>query len=897
MNVHHLDAIFQPRHIAVVGASDEPAKVGGIVLRNLRAGGFSGPLYPINSRRDLVGGLKAWPTLSQLPQVPDLVVVCTPAATVPGLVRECGELGVGGLVVLSAGFRETGAAGRELEAAVRAELDRHPRLRMIGPNCLGVLSTPARVNASFAADSPLPGQIALVSQSGALCTSLLDWALQQQIGFSHFVSIGNSLDVGFGELIDYFAEDPHTKALVLYVESLSAVRGFVSAARLFSRTRPIVAYKAGRYRESAQAASSHTGALAGEDAVVNALFRRAGIERVYDMAALFDCAELLAGHRLPKGPRLAIVTNAGGPGVMAADAVIERGGELARLQEATLAKLSELLPPAWSHANPVDILGDAPAERFGKAVSLVLADEGVDALLVLLTPQSMTDPTETARQVAAAIPAGSKPVLTAWLGGTRVTAGGQLLQAAGFPNYDTPERAVEAFLHLVSFARNRAALDEIPRGVPVGFATTPADRRAATEALGTPEGGILTESDSKQLLSRYEIPVMQVQTARGVAEAVQAASAVGYPVVLKIWSPDITHKTDVGGVRLGLRDAAAVRAAYVELCDSVKLQRPQAQVWGVTVQPMADLASGLELILGMKRDPVCGAVLLVGSGGITAEIAQDRALELPPLNERLARRMLESLRLWPLLNGYRGRPPLDVEALIEVLVRLSYLIAEQPRITELDINPLLVLPHGVLALDARVVMAKPMTVGGRPYAHLAIRPYPDEFGKVARLDDGTDLLLRAIRAEDEPAWLRLLQRCSPETLRARFGGAFKLPNHATAARYCVIDYDRELALVAERQVAGQSELLGVARLVADPQHQAAEFAILVEDAWQSLGVGGVLARHAVACAREWGVKELRGETAANNLRMRGLFAELGFTEQTSDPLQSVAVRRVLNPKD
>jgi len=895
MNVHHLQALFQPRHIAVVGASDDPTKVGGIVLANLRTGGFPGPILPVNPRRETVGGLRAWPSLTHLPQVPDLVVVCTPAPTLPGLVRECGTLGVGGLVVLSAGFRETGSSGQTLEAAVRVELDRHPHLRMIGPNCLGVLSTTSRVNASFAADHPLPGQIALISQSGALCTSLLDWALQQQIGFSHFVSVGNMLDVGFGELIDYFAEDPATKALVLYVESLNAVRGFVSAARLFSRTRPIVAYKAGRFRESAQAAASHTGALAGEDAVVNALFRRAGIERVYDMASLFDCAELLAGHRLPRGPRLAIVTNAGGPGVMATDAVIERGGELARLAESTLTRLNGLLPPAWSHANPVDVLGDATPERFGQAVSLVLADGGVDALLVLLTPQSMTDPTETARQVAMATRTTGKPVLTAWLGGQRVAAGGRLLQESGLPNYGTPERAVDAFLHLVSFARNREALDEIPRGVPVGFQTTPAERRRAVATLGPEEGGILTESDSKQLLSRYEIPVMPVRTARGVAEAVHAADEVGYPVVLKIWSPDITHKTDVGGVRLGLRDAGAVRAAYGELCAAVRQQRPQAQVWGVTVQPMADLASGLELILGMKRDPVCGAVLLVGSGGITAEIAHDRALELPPLNERLARRMLESLRLWPLLNGYRGRAPLDVEALIETLVRLSYLIAEQPRVTELDINPLLVLPRGVLALDARVVVGQAQPAGGRPYAHLAIRPYPDEYVSLARLDEGTGLVLRPIRAEDEPAWLQLLQRCSPETLRARFGGAFKPPTHATAARYCVIDYDRELALVAERPQGTASELVGVVRLVADPSHVTAEFAILVEDAWQSHGVGGLLARHAVNCAREWGLQELRGETEANNLRMRGLFADLGFTEHSPGPHGPVTVRRSLVP--
>ncbi|RPI87528.1 MAG: bifunctional acyl-CoA synthetase/GNAT family N-acetyltransferase, partial [Planctomycetaceae bacterium] len=848
-----------------------------MVLRNLITTGFNGVVYPVNSQREAISGILAYPRVSALPRVPDLAVICTPSHTVPGLVRDCGEAGVRGLVILSAGFREGGQEGKDLEDQITVERKKFPNLRIIGPNCLGVIAPHVGLNASFAADTPRPGHIALISQSGALCTSLLDWAVRQQIGFSHFVSIGNMLDVGFGDLIDYFGEDPHTKSIILYVESITDARGFMSAARAFSRSKPIVAYKAGRFLESAHAAASHTGAMAGEDSVCNAAFERAGIERVYQMGTMFDCAELLAGQKLPRGPRLAIVTNAGGPGVMATDSLIEQRGVLARLGDGSLAKLSEVLPPWWSHGNPVDVLGDAGPERFAQALAIVLADEHVDAVLVVLTPQSMTDPTQTAEKVTSAAAKSSKPVLATWIGGSRVAEGNRVLTLAGIPTYPAPEAAVEAFMHLVSYARNREILYETPRDVPVSFGLDLEALRGAVQPLLPAGVAVVSEADSKKLLEIYGIPVIKALPARSVEEAVSHADAEGYPIVLKIWSPDISHKTDVGGVALGLRDADGVRAAYSELVETVRKKRPQAQIWGVTVQRQADLSSGLELIVGMKKDPTFGAIMLVGSGGITAELGRDRALALPPLNERLARRMVESLQLWPLMNGFRGRPPLDVEALIETLIRLSYLTAHNPEIAEFDVNPLLVLPRGVLALDARVVIDKsPAAQSVRPFHHLAIRPYPEEFVKPERLASGLPVLLRPIRPEDEPLWLELVDSCSPETLHARFRYLFKRPTHETAARFCVLDYDRELAIMAEIEDAGRRRFIGVGRLVADANHDTAEYAVLVADKWQNQGLGLKLTEYCFEIARKWGIRTVVAETTQDNSRMLSIFEQQGF---------------------
>jgi acetyltransferase len=878
VSIRNLDKIFKPERVAVVGASDSPGKVGYTVLRNLVGHGYAGVVYPVNAQRESVQGIAAYPQLNKLPHVPDLVVICTPAPSVPEVVRQCGETGVRGVVIISAGFREVGPAGRALEEQVRAEAARFPGLRIIGPNCLGLMVPQIHLNASFAADMPPAGSVAFLSQSGALCTAVLDWAKAEGVGFSHFVSVGNMLDVGLDDLLDYLAADPQTSAVMLYVESITEARDFMSAARAFSREKPIIVYKAGRFAESAQAAASHTGAMAGVDEVYEAAFRRAGIVRVFDIDEMFDCAELLAKQRrLPAGGRLAIVTNAGGPGVMATDALLARRGKLAKLAPETIARLNELLPSCWSHGNPVDVLGDAPAARYAQALEVVLAAPEIDAALVVLTPQAMTEPLATAEALIAAAAKSHKPVLASWMGQALVQLGVERLNAAGLPTYTTPEHAVRAFMNLVAYSQRRELLYEVPRDVPLAFTLDRPKLRERFESLVARGQDVLTEDESKELLDAYGIPVTRPLGAHTADEAVQAAAQLGYPVALKVLSPDITHKTDVGGVLLDLPSAESVRAAFEQVLASASRHRPDAKILGVTVQRMMTKAVGVELIVGMKRDPVFGPVIMVGAGGIAAELFADHALELPPLNERLARQMLQSLRSWPLLQGYRGRPALAVDRLVEALIRFSYLVADVQEIQEVDINPLLVTPDEVVALDARIFLDRSGSPkASRSYGHLAICPYPDRFVFERTLKEGQRVLLRPIKPEDEPAWHALLAHCSTETIFGRFHYLFKETTHEMATRFCYVDYDREIALVAEIETDGARELVGVGRLVADPDHESAEYAVLVADAWQGKRVGTILTEACLTIADQWRLTSVYGETVPDNVRMLRLFGAFGF---------------------
>jgi len=899
MSVRHLDKVFRPQRIAVVGASDDPTKVGYMVLRNLVGHGYEGVVYPVNSRREAVQGIAAYPRLGDLPHVPDLAILCTPAATVAGLIRECGECGILGVVIISAGFREIGDRGRALEEEVRVAAASSPGLRILGPNCLGFMVPGRKLNASFAAESLPAGRVAFISQSGALGTAVVDWAQAEGVGFSLFASMGNMLDIGFDDLLDYLAADEQTSAVMLYVESITAARNFMSAARALAREKPIVVCKAGRFAESAQAASSHTGAMAGVDEVYDAAFRRAGIVRVSDVDELFDCAEMLSKEkRLPQGERLAIVTNAGGPGVMATDALLARRGSLAELDAGTTERLDAILPPAWSHGNPVDVLGDAPADRYGQALDIVLKSEQVDAAVVVLTPQAMTEPLGTARAVIQAAKTAHKPVLTSWMGEKSVRSAVDLLNRAGIPTYRTPEQAVRAFMHLVAYKRRRELLYVTPRDVPLAFRLDRAALRARFEELARPGQSVLSEDDSKALLDAYDIPVTNTSPAATADEAVTLAEACGYPVVLKVLSSQITHKTDVGGVVLDLANAAAVRQAFEQIVSSAHEHRPDAEVLGVTVQRMVSFARGVELIVGAKTDPVFGPVIMVGLGGVTAELLEDHALELPPLDETLARRMLESLRSWPLLAGYRGRPALAVDRLIEVLIRFSYLIAELPEVVEVDLNPLVVTPDEVIAVDARVFVDRNRTgVPGRRYSHLAICPYPEEFTSEHELKDGTRVTLRPIRPSDEPAWHDLLARCSAETLYNRFRYLFKEATHEMASRFCYVDYDREIALVAEVEQEGRRMLVGVGRLVADPDHETAEYAVLVSDAFHGRGLGTLLTNSCLSIAERWGIRSVCGETASDNVRMLHLFRAAGFTLDHAKYPGVILAHRDLSPDD
>ena len=727
-----LGPMLSPRSVAVVGASDTPNKVGSSVFRNLTSSGFAGPIYPVNSRSSTVQGRAAYGSLSQIGQPIDLVVICTPAATVPALILECGELGIRGVVVLTAGFRELGESGRILEAKILEEKSKFPSLRIIGPNCVGIVEPKIRLSASFALGMPAAGSVAFISQSGALCTAILDWALLQGVGFSHFISLGNQLDVGFADLLDYLAEDPETTSAILYIESVVQSRYFMAAAKKFASRKPLIAYKAGRFAQSAKAAASHTGAMAGVDAVYDAAMKRAGIVRVFDMQSLFACAELLTLHPQAIGPRLAIVTNAGGPGVMATDTLLEENGRLAELAPETIKVLNAFLPANWSRANPVDVIGDADAERISKAVTATLADPNVDTVLALLTPQAMTHPTQSARALAAiSIPPG-KAILASLMGGEQIAEGRRILQQSGIPTFETPEQAIHGLMHLIDYSKRRDSLTTIVDNKPIPLAGTREERRRYVDDLAKPSmkplsemgtsARTLTEPESKQLLVRYGIPTTPIRIAPTASEAVQAAEELGFPVVLKILSPHISHKTDVGGVALNLATATQVRESFERMIPQARSMRPEAELLGVTVQPMIAELHGVELILGAKQDPVFGSVIMMGTGGIHAEIYRDRSLELPPIDRSLALRMLQNLRCWPLLQGYRGATAANIEAVAELITRFSAMIVEQPRILECDLNPLVVSSSQVIVLDARFVIGNSSFSPADPYSHLAIAP-------------------------------------------------------------------------------------------------------------------------------------------------------------------------------
>ncbi len=875
MNVHKLEKLLNPRRIALIGVTINPNSVGGVVLGNLVGGGFRGVVYPVSASAEAILGVPCYRDLSSLPRRPDMAIICTPSEQVPGLVEQCGEMGIMGIIIMSAGFRETGEEGLALEERIRETVSRYEGMRVLGPNCLGIIVPGLSLNASFGEGMPRKGNVAFISQSGALCTSVLDWAIQEKIGFSYFVSVGNMLDVDFSDLIDYFGEDQQTESIILYVESISRAREFITAARAFARTKPILVYKAGRFPESAAVAASHTGAMASEDAIYDAVFQRTGIARVLNIGEIFDCAELIGRNRIPRGPRLAIVTNAGGPGVMATDSLIAQNGVLAKLSPETIEECDSFLPPFWSHGNPVDVLGDARAKRFARATEAVVKDKGVDAVLVILTPQAMTKPTAVAGAVARIASETSKPVLAAWLGGERVKEGAKHLADSGVPAYRTPEQAVGAFMTLVDYSRNLETLYETPRDIPVEFQL---DRRAMRERVNSYVSSgesILSEENSKELLEIYGIPVTMPVPATTPEEAVRISGDIGYPVVLKVWSDQITHKTDAGGVRLNLESPVQVEEAWHAIMKSASEACPDARINGVTVQRMVQMKHGLEMILGIKKDPVFGSVIMAGMGGVEAELWGDSSLGFPPLNERLARRMLETLKIWPLLNGYRGRPPVDIDALLNIIMRLSYLTADNPEIEELDINPLVVGPDCMVALDARAVV-KPLPAQAKPYAHLALRPYPEEYTTRRKLSDGTPVTLRPIRPEDEPRWLELLGSCSRESIYNRFRFFFNWSTHEVATRYCYIDYDREMAIVSEIEENGEKKLTGVGRLVADPDLETVEYAVLVSDRWQNRGLGGMLTDVCLDIAREWGMKTVYAQTTTDNPRMVHLFENRKF---------------------
>lgn len=879
MSIRNLDKIFKPRRVALIGLGEGPDDLGRRVLSNLLGGGFRGIVYPVSASVESVSGVPTYADLNSLSKTPDLAVICSPAPDVLQALDDCGAAGIRGVLILSGGFREAGPEGRQLEQQLAAVAARYENMRIIGPNSLGIIVPELGLNASQAVAFPREGRLAFISQSHSLSNAVLDWAADAGIGFSLFVSMGNNMDVGYGDLIDYLGTDPKTRAIILYVQSIRHARRFMSAARSFASRKPIVAYKSGRFESSARAALSHTGTIAGEDAVYSAMFERAGIVRVNELDDIFDVAEILASQRLPGGPRLAIVGNAGGPAIIAADALIARKGELASLDDGTLGRLDAVLPKGWSHGNPVDLLDDAGPERYAAALEIVRQAPGVDAILVIFANHPLANFREVAEAVVGVSKASGKPVFAAWMGGSEARTTIRYLNHAGVPAHATPEQAIRAFMHLVCYANNLESLYETPRELPIHFSIN-RNRLARHFHDMLQQRDTLSEGEAKALLKAYDIPVCETCVAHSADEAVSSAGKIGYPVVLKLSSPGILHKIDIGGVALDLQNEDAVRTAYAHMQEVIRGRGLDPGVAGVTLQRMVESGDGLEMILGATRDRTFGPVIMVGLGGIATDIYRDHAIGLPPLNERLARRMIESLGCWPLLQGYRGQAAVAVDSLIEVMLRFSCLVADQPEIREFDINPLRVSPAGVIALDAAAVLDRHAKRDPHDmYAHLAIRPYPEQFIRHLQLRDGTEVLLRPIRPEDEPLWHKLIASSSPESIRYRFRSMFKDSDHEMAVRHCMIDYERELALVAEASTGERRELIGVGQLMTDLNHETAEYAVIVPDPWQGRGVGGLLLDYCLEVAARWGIAEVVAETDPDNGRMLSLFRRRGFSSE------------------
>ena len=874
MSHHYLHPLLHPRSVAVFGASDREDSVAGIIFRNMISSGFKGSVFPLNPKREEVMGHKCYPNALALPETPELAIIATPAPSIPAILEDCGTRGIKHAVVLSAGFREVGKAGADLEAKV-TQTAKRLGIRFIGPNCLGIQRPAIGLNATFAQGTALPGDLALVSQSGAICTAMLDWAASNGIGFSSVISTGASADLDFGELLDYLAYDPATKGILMYIEGIRDARRFMSALRAVSRIKPVVMVKVGRQEAGSKAVASHTGALVGSDAVFDALVRRAGVVRVTTILQLFASARALAAHTRPTGNRLTILTNGGGPGVMATDRAVEMGVRLAELAPETMEKLNAALPPTWSHGNPVDIIGDAGADRYRAALAACLADPGVDGVLAMLTPQAMTKPSEAAQAVVEVAKGSSKPVLTCWMGESQVAEGRKLFKEAGIPYFTTPEPAVEVFSYLSAFYENQRLLQQTPG--PLSHQAPPdvEGARMIIESALAQGRHLLNEVESKALLSVFHIPVAQTSIARNPTEAMLMAQQMGFPVAMKINSPQVSHKSDVGGVRLGLSNAQAVRGAYTGMMAEVHKHVPEAELDGVVIEPMVTRPNAREVLVGVVSDPVLGPVIAFGSGGVDVEAHQDRAVSLPPLNRYLADDLIKRTRVAKLLGEFRNRPSADFTAVEQVLLRVSEMVCELPWIAELDINPLLVDEHGALAVDARIVIT-PRTQGADRYSHMAIHPYPAHLVSPWQLPNGMDVTIRPIRPEDAQITQTFVRGLSEEAKHFRFMDAVQELSPAMLARLTQIDYDREMALLMVTEIDGQEVEMGVARYATDATLSTAEFALVVDDRWQHQGIAHKLMNVLMDVARAKGVKVFEGEVLKSNRKMLHLVEGLGF---------------------
>ena len=892
MGPHFLDQLFSPRTIAVFGASPRPDSVGGRVFANLRDADFKGALYAVNPKYGKLRDAPCYPDIEAVDANIDLAVIATPADTVAGILSACGERGTRAAIVLSAGFGEADAQGARRKARL-LEQARQYRMRVLGPNCLGLIRPAAQLNATFSNNTASPGQLALVSQSGALCTAILDWAARGDVGFSAIVSLGDALDVGFGDVLDYLAQDPETRSILLYVEGIRNARRFMSGLRVAARMKPVIVVKAGRHPEASRAALTHSGALVGADDVFDAALQRAGAVRAGTVEQLFAAARLLASHQRVRGKRIAIVTNGSGPGVMATDRALDLGVQLASLSPDTLARLDGVLPAAWSRANPLDLLGDAGAERYRAALQACLEDPGVDGVLVMLTPQAMTDATACAEAVVAARAGHHKPVLACWMGQRRVEAAVRLFAQHHLPSFSSPESSVEAFAYLSNYYHNQQLLMQVPTPLSPRSEPDIDGARLIIEGALAEQRRVLGSTESKALLHAFGIPATPTLEADSANAALIAAESLGLPVAMKIDSPDISHKSDVGGVRLNIGSAQAIRGTFHELVNSVRGKAPQAHIRGVTIEPMHCPPHARELVIGVIRDPVFGPAITFGAGGVQVEVLRDRAVALPPLNSFLAQRMIAGTRTARLLDAWRDMPAVKMEALVQVLRRVSEMVCELPHIAALDINPLVADEHGVMALDARVLVEQPVPSLDR-YAHMAIHPYPSHLVLRWQLADGTDITIRPIRPEDAAIEQAFVRRLSPEAKYFRFMSALSELTEDMLVRFTQLDYHRELALIAVTGPPGAETELAVARYVTNPDGQSCEFAIVVADEWQRRGIGSRLLTALMDAARQRGFREMTGEILAGNRNMLELISNLGFRiESRPEDPRVKSVRRPL----
>ena len=872
---HYLHTLFEPESIAVIGASETANSIGVTLVRNMLDSGYKGKLFFVNPKHETVFGQPSYASVGTIPQRLDIAVICTEAAAVPEIVEACGRAGCRNVIVIAGGFAEAGPRGAALQRAALENARRHG-MRLLGPNCLGIMRPGSQINLTFGHGFAHAGTIGLISQSGALCTAILDWALPNKIGFSNVVSLGAESDVDFGEVLDYMVSDPRTENIFLYIEGIKNARRFMSALRAAARCKPVLLIKVGKHPAGEKAARSHTGALVGADDVFDAALRRAGVVRLANVGQMYAAASALFSHFRPRGNRLAIVTNGGGPGVMAADYAADIGIPLAQLHPATVTRLNELLPANWSKANPIDILGDADPARYGASLQACIDDEGVDGVLAILTPQAMTDPTQAARTVIDITRLSDKPLVTCWMGEEQVGEARKLFQGAGIPTFRTPEPAVDLFSHVSNYYRNRQLLMQTPPSISEQAPPRLESARLVIESALMEGRKILSEMESKAILSAFRIPIAQTMVARSASEAMVLAEELGLPVVMKIDSPQIAHKSDCGGVRLNLNSLAAVRDAWLEIMDGVKKNRPDAQINGIAIEPMIQKANGRELVVGMMRDQVFGPTIVFGPGGTGVEAYNsERAVALPPLNPFLVADMLASTRTNARLGQFRNMPPVSMAAIEAILLSVSAMVCELPWISAMDINPLIVDENGAVAVDARITIENLPITAGR-YDHMAIHPYPSHLETGYQAKDGTQVRIRPIRPEDVRMEQEFVRALSPESRYMRFMNTIREVSPAQLVRLTQIDYDREMAYVATIDAAGAEKEVGVVRYATSPDGESCEFAIVVADDWQGKGLARRLMGVLIDTARGANLRYMHGDFLAENTRMLAFVASLGF---------------------